>query len=165
MDERTKAAWKNFGVYEHTEAEKSLGLGPRKLWFRYGKCSLHIALARSRNKHRPIFRLRMAWQRLTRGFDDSMFWNLEHALAQLIVAGVQAMRKAANGYPAQLAEPDDLYPDAQGGGPEAWDAILAQIEEGFQLYLDDKHYDNPENEQKFKNALELLVEWFPNLWD
>lgn len=165
MNERTKAAWKNFGVYEHTEFEKKLGLGPRKLWFRYGKRSLPIALARSRNKHRPVFRTRMAWQRLTRRYDDSMFWNLEHSLAELIVLGVQNMRKWRNGYPAELSEPDDLLPNAQGGGMEAWDAILAQIEEGFQLYLDDKVFSNAGNEEKFRRARELLCEWFPNLWD
>lgn len=166
MDERTKAAWKNFGIYPRTDSEKRIGLGPRKLWFRYGKRSLHIAFARSRNKHRPVFRLRMAGQRLIRRYDDSMFWSLDHTLAEVTVAGVQNMRKWKHGYPTEFSDDAD-FPGARGGGWDAWDDILRQIEEGFQAYLDNDgwFHNKPEEEAKFKKAQELQAYWYSGLWD
>lgn len=134
-----------------------------KPWYRYGKSSPGILIARWRNGHRPIFRLRMTWQRATRGYDDSMLWSLDYSLAKLTVVGVQAMRKWKNGYPSEFAEPEH---GGNGGGWEAWDDILRRIEEGFQVWLDeDGWFDKPDQEAKFKEAMELYAHWFNALWD
>jgi len=141
------------------ELKKDIG----RRWYSYGRRSPHILFARMRNKHRFVFRLRMAWQRATRGYDDSMLWSLDYALAKLTVVGVQAMRKWQNGYPTEFSE----LPVGDGGGWEKWDDILRRIEEGFQAWLDeDGHfYEKPEQEAKFKEAMELYAHWFSALWD
>lgn len=135
-----------------------------KPWYAYGSRSPHILFARLRNKHRPVFRLRMAWQRATRGYGDDDLWSLNHTLAKLTVVGVQNMRKWKHGYPSEFSEPE--Y-GGNAGGWEAWDAILRRIEEGFQAWLDeDGHfYDKPEQEAKFKDGMALYAEWFGALWD
>jgi hypothetical protein len=156
---------KNLGLGEQTETQRRLGLGPYHSWYRYGRRSPHILVARWRNTHMPVFRTRMAWQRLTRRYDDSMFWNLNGTLAEVTVKGVQNMRKWGNGYPSEFAEPEH---GGNGGGWEAWEAILVKIEEGYQLYLDDEVYGlnhKPENEAKFKEAQALVAHWFSGLWD
>lgn len=143
------------------ELRKEIG----KPWYAYGTRSPHILFARMRNKHRPVFRTRMAWQRLTRGHDDSMLWSLNYSLANLTVVGVQAMRKWAHGYPGEFSEE---YGGKGAGGWEAWDDILRRIEEGFQAWLDEDggwFYNKPEQEAKFKDAMELYAHWFSALWD
>jgi hypothetical protein len=132
-------------------------------WYSYGRQSPRILFARMRSKHRPVFRLRMAWQRATRGYDDSMLWGLDYALAKLTVAGVQAMRKWQNGYPNEFSDP----PIGGGGGWEAWDDILRRIEEGFQAWLDEDGWFNgkPEQEVKFRDGMDLYAYWFSALWD
>lgn len=131
-------------------------------WYRYGWRSPRILVARLRNKHQPIFRLRMAWQRARDGYSTDQFWNLNYALAKLTVEGVKRLREWETGYPGAFT---DDYGD--GGGWEAWDAILARIQTGFEAWLEhDGHFFNaPEAEEKFKDGMALYAEWFGALWD
>lgn len=105
-------------------------------------------------RYRPFFRTRMMWQRARHGFSDEDAWSLDHHLAHVIVGGVKKLRVWAHGYPSELT-------------PEAWDSILAQIEEGFQVWLDEDgwFHDKPEAEVKFKEAMHLFSYWFRALWD
>lgn len=140
------------------ELKKEIG----KPWYAYGSRSPHILFARMRNKHRPVFRLRMTWQRATRGHDDSMLWSLDYTLAKLTVVGVQNMRKWKHGYPGEFSG------DMLGGGWDAWDDILRRIEDGFQAWLDEDggwFHEKPEQEAKFKDAMALYAKWFSALWD
>lgn len=135
---------------------------PYRRWYRFGFRSPAILWSRNRASQWP-FRLRMAWQRARYGFSDNQKWNLHHTLAQLVVEGVTAMREWQHGYPSEFAEP----PYGNGEGWEAWDAILARIQHGFQAYLDCDgwFHDNPDGEAVFKDAQALLTEWFGALWD
>lgn len=109
------------------------------------------------------FQLRMAWQRARHGHSDDQLWSLNYALAKLIVVGVKRMRECRNGYPAEFAPP----PHGDGSGWEAWDKILAEIEEGFQAWLDADGWftGKPEQEAKFKRAIKLFQKWFDALWN
>lgn len=123
-------------------------------WYQFGASSPKILVARLRNKYRPVMRLRFAAQRVYRGHDDSMLWSLDYAVANLVVAGVKAMRKWQHGYPGEL------------GSWEEWDKILARIEGGFQAWLDaDGWFDKPEEQERFKDGMALFGEWFGGLWD
>lgn len=142
---------------------RELGVLPFKPWYRHGKRAPRILVARWRNKHTPVFRLRMTWQRATRGYDDSMLWSLHYTLANLTVVGVQNMRKWKHGYPGEFSE--ECNPG--GGGWDAWDDILRRIEEGFQAWLDEDgwFHNKPQQEAKFKEGMELYAKWFSALWD
>lgn len=145
-----------------------LGLPPYRRWYCYGKRSPGILVARLNSKYHPIPSIRWAWQRVTRGHDDTMLWSLNWALAKLTVDGVRALRKWKHGYPAEFCEPGEGgFEGGIGGGWAKWDDILRQIEEGFQAWLDeDGHfYDKPEQEEKFKNGMALYAHWFGALWD
>lgn len=93
---------------------------------------------RSLTKRQWWFRLGMAWQRATRGYSDDQCWSLS--------------------YPAELSE------EMGGrGGWDRWDGILAEIEEGFQAWIDCDRgwfHNDPAAEKKFKRAMELSAEWF-----
>lgn len=149
---------------EIEEFAREIGIGPYRRWYRFGWRAPHILFARLRNSHAPLFRLRMAWQRATRGYGDDDLWSLNYALAKLAVAGCRYMREAAHGYPSEFAEPE--Y-GGDGGGWEKWEDILRRIEEGFQAWLDEDgwFHDKPEQEAKFKDAMELYAHWFSALWD
>lgn len=149
---------------ELKELERQLGLLPYRRWYQFGTQSPIVLFKRLRNKHRPLFRLRMAWQRATRGHCDADLWSLDYALAKLTVAGCRYMRKAAHGYPAEFSED---YGGEDAGGWEAWEDILRRIEEGFQAWLDADgwFHEQPEQEAKFNDAMELYARWFSALWD
>lgn len=149
---------------EDEELSASVGLPPYRRWYCYGWRSPGILVARLRNGHLPIHRLRWTWQRATRGYDDPSLWSLNYALAKLTVAGVKAMREWGHGYPGEFSEE---YAGEGAGGWEKWNDILRQIEEGFQAWLDEDgwFHDKPEQEEKFKNGMALYAHWFGALWD
>lgn len=143
---------------------RSIGLEPYKRWYRFGWRSPGILFARLRNKWAPIFRLRMAWQRATRGYGEDDLWSLNFALAKLTVAGCRYMREEGMAYPGAFAEVEH---GGDGSGPEAWADILQRIEDGFQAWLDEKGWldDKPEQKAKFDDAMTLYGKWFSGLWD
>ena len=114
-----------------------------------------VRCKRLRNRYRPIFRARMMWQRARRGYSTEDCWSLDHHLARVTVAGVARLREWAHGYPQEV------------GSIEAWDAILAQIQDGFQAFLDTDGWWNTggDEEQRFKAGMALYAKWFGALWD
>lgn len=97
-----------------------------------------------------------------RGYDDTALWSLNYELAKLTVAGCRYMREEGHGYPAEFSEEI-----GDGGGSEKWQDILLRIEEGFQAWIDEDGYffDKPQEEAKFKEAMDLYAKWFGALWD
>lgn len=145
--------------------EDELGFPRSRPWYGYGLNSPRIFFARSRNKHRLIFRLRMAWQRATRGYDSSDLWSVNHTIAKLVVVACRSMRENGMGYPSEFADP----PYGDGQGWEAWEKILLKIEEGFQAWLDEGgspfYASNPQQQAKFEEAMQLFCHYFGSLWD
>lgn len=131
----------------------SSGLPPYRPWYRFGTKSPEIFYKRVLNKHEPINRLRRAWQRAVRGHDDRDLWNLNHAVAKLIVAGTSGMLEWGHGYPGEL---DSI---------EEWNEILTKIRDGFQAYLDDDWLEHPDNREAFNEGMALFARWFEGLWD
>lgn len=123
-------------------------------WYRYGWRSLGILVARTRNAHPWGFQLRMAWQRARRGYGDDDLWNLNHALAKLIVAGTSYMREYGHGHP-------------MGTEPDEWNGTLDVIRLGFQEWLDADGWLEPGSDvdARFKDAQANLAHWWDGLWD
>ena len=72
-------------------------------------------------------------------------WNLDTFLARFLANAVDEFRENQHGHPGTLT-------------PDEWDAILAEMVEGFRAY-DDCDKERP------TRALELLTEWWCALWD
>lgn len=147
---------------EHKSFDELLN-EPYKRWYRFSWRSPNILYRRLRHKWAPLFRLRMAYQRATRGYCDSQYWNLHYSLAKLTVEGCRNIREAGNSYPSEFSE----APHGDGTGWASWEAILLQIEEGFQAWLDEDgwFHNKPEQEAKFDEAMKLYAHWFGALWD
>ena len=128
---------------------EDLYLIPYRWWHTTGRYALDI-------KH--------YYQRAKRGYSYRDCWSLDSYLAEVIVGGIGVLREKSHGHPGDL------------GSMEEWDAILAQIEEGFRLIADPDwewklgpdRWERPEWQaarDKIENAKHLLAEYFENLWD
>jgi hypothetical protein len=95
-------------------------------------------------------------QRGRRGFSDSDLWSLDSYLAGLLARALPELAKFNNGCPAQLCEDGNV-----SEGFAQWHAILTEMAEGFAEFADDHDASRP----KIKRSLELLAEWFGDLWD
>ena len=98
------------------------------------------------------------YQRARYGVSREDVWSFDTYLAEAIVYGIRELRRVQHGYPAEMSS----Y--------EEWDAILAEMEEGFELIADwDWPYDPDEvlveaNRAKCQRALDLLHQYFHHLW-
>lgn len=112
-------------------------------------------------------KIRFAWQRVTRGWDDTAVWSLDTYLARMISEVVPEIKKH-KGIPAILMpiiEPyRDLTDEEYDNLSKQWCEILDNITEGFAQYNNEAHcfLDNPY--PKFDKAMELLVKYYSNLW-
>lgn len=105
------------------------------------------------------FEIRCGWQRLFRGYDDTVKWNLETHLANLIQEVTTWIAEKGSGHPCELTE-------------EKWKEILQQISFGFGSYLEMRSgfYTYEDSEYKrlnkeFKKGMKLFSKYYGNLWD
>lgn len=90
------------------------------------------------------------------GWSEEDLWGLDHFYAKLFVDTLTVFRDYQHGYPNGLT-------------PESWRAILDEMIEGFQYFLDhDFSYDREieeEVDKKLKRSFKLMSKYFRNLWD
>lgn len=98
-------------------------------------------------------------QRMTRGFDDTELWNLDHTIVKFILPRLKEFKKLSKGsYPNEV------------GTEEKWQEILEKIIVGLEYYLEkDRVMDITENEANgrmfvMEEAFQLLIKHFVNLW-
>ena len=123
-------------------------------------------------------RIKWAWQRVFRGWDDRVVWSIDHYLTEMIPVWLTKLKEDKTGVPVMCFEESDLN-DVSGCNNAAmdraeqkYDNILDQIIEGFQTYQkmeDDCIWkNNPEYEElykKFENGMKLFTEYFGTFWD
>ncbi len=98
-------------------------------------------------------KIRFFFQRLTRGWDDSELWNLDHNLSKLILPRLKIFRQFHLTYP-------------HGMEYEEFNAIVDKMIYSFEYLSTDKAYDfNPEEDKKVQEGLELFAKYFRALWD
>ena len=100
-------------------------------------------------------------QKLRRGFDDRELWCLDMTLIEFISKWLQPRIKAYKemqrvGYPAVFKSQKE------------WEKILTQIEEGFQIIIEEGSASMITDKKKLKKArkaVELFSEHWLKLWD
>lgn len=95
--------------------------------------------------------IKWAIQRVVRGYDDRLFWDMSEYIDPMVVAHVTFMRDTGHGYPI-------------GATKKKWDRVLNTILAGF--------VPEPESAKDFKKyakargkALVLLAFYWDELWD
>ncbi len=117
-----------------------------------------------RLRHNPI---RQFIDRGRYGFSPDDCWNLESYLSDVIARSVSQFAQDTNGYPSTVES------------FEEWEAVLAEIVEGFQLYAepdDDMGYvdgkfsveaytkEERRRTQKLNRSFDLLKKYYQGLW-
>ena len=94
-------------------------------------------------------------QRMTRGFDDSETWSLDHSLAKTILPRLKRFQIVRGGHPIDLTE-------------EKWNWIIDEMIFGFEFYAEGKQWDYGPNQEKESEragkALEMFGKYYGNLW-
>ncbi len=100
------------------------------------------------------------WQRRTRGWDDSVTWNLDKTIAEFAIPRLKRFKEITQTCPNDLTE-------------EEWNEILDKMIYGFQrlndefdlLLLEEDQETINTNTKKMNEGLRLFGEYLPGLWD
>jgi hypothetical protein len=123
---------------------------------------------------RPI---KFFYQRLTRGYDDSCMWSLDHHLAKLILPRLKLFRQQPHGCPAgSSAGSSDIcfHPTDAEGDPDlaAWDEKLDKMVYAFEYIASGKSWEyemtleqEAAEDRKVAEGLELFGKYFRGLWN
>ncbi len=97
--------------------------------------------------------LRLAVQRLFRGWDDSETWSLDYSLAKIITPRLKRFRELTCGYPGNETE-------------ESWNAKLDAMIEAFEFLASDDRWLDDDKEQwdKTQKGLKLFAKYYCALW-
>ena len=121
-------------------------------------------------------RIKWAWQRLNRGWDDTVAWNLSSYLARMLPMALADIAENANGYPANI---DKKVTYSTTKSLREWEQVLKKMGRGFKaaesiMVADDKLFlkDGGLDVQAYNKAMgefnagmDLFKEYFFSLWD
>jgi len=121
-------------------------------------------------------RIKWAWQRLTRGWDDTVAWNLSDYLARMLPGVLADIAENADGHPAGL---DKKITYGTTKSLKEWKQVLKKMGRGFKaaeslMVADDKLFlkgggVNVQARNKamdeFNVGMDLFKEYFFSLWD
>ena len=141
----------------------------RSLWgWGVGYSLLHpwVAIPYYRN------RIKWAWQRVFRGWDDRVIWSIEGYLSKHMPEWIEKLKENKQGVPIDCFPNPKRRPSEREleVAEEKWDDTLDQIAEGFRsaYKISDGDPAKPADGTdyaKFDNAMELLHKWFFDLLD
>ena len=100
--------------------------------------------------HHVFFEIKTAWQRLTRGYDDLMVWNLGNSLCEFAIRGLLHMADYHN----DLPDIEDWYELPDEEQSRLWEERLAEIADHLyeSLEHEDSRYEKNEYEEAFRNS-------------
>jgi hypothetical protein len=95
--------------------------------------------------------VKFAWQRLTRGWDDSECWSLDISLAELILPRLKRFKQIKAGW--------------HGENMEEWNEKLDKMIAFFEFASSDRYINaSMEEYDKYDEGLKLFVEHYYELW-
>ena len=122
--------------------------------------------------------LRRFWQRLTRGWDESDWWELDESFIKWVTPRLKEFRLHLKGYPSSVYEECGGFKDLRFAVDDdtdklamlKWKSILDEMIVGFSINLSynetgKSSYTADERQIKLKNSLNLFVKYFDSLWD
>jgi len=126
--------------------------------------------------------VRFWWQRRTRGFDDSVCWDLQHELAKWLAPRLDALADMSSGSPAgyQLSPVDDGY-DFDKSDHERWRLDIREAASALAQYvrsdagtawwdsdaisIEDRIELDRRAERDADEAMVWVAKWWRHLWD
>ena len=100
------------------------------------------------------------WQSLTRGWNDSETWNLDHTIAEFSLPRLKRFKETTISHPGHLGE-------------EGWNEVLDKMIFAMQAIIDEWEFteeemtmdERREHWAKVQEGCELFGKWFRDLWD
>ena len=105
-----------------------------------------------------FFEIKMAWQRLTRGYDDLLVWNLGNRLCEFTIRGLLHMADYHNDLP-DIEDWQELPDEEQS---RFWEERLAEIAD--HLYESLEHEDSQYEKNEYNGYTEEQVEDLSEKW-
>lgn len=121
------------------------------------------------------------WQRRTRGFDDSDLWSLDYTMCKFMAPRIRALQAMAHGCPSDVLYGEDANMEAVlafDALPEEernrrsyeafarWQAMLGKMARAMELWVEnDTNWLEPDQEQEWKEGMELFHKYLFALWD
>jgi len=114
-------------------------------------------------------RIKWAWQRVFRGWDDRVVWGIDYYLSKHMPIWLRTLRDKKQGIPASFLGPDNDLDKAE----ERWDAALDAMIDGFDAAreIQDLGY-SPLHEEvlatlqdRFARGFQVFKENYFSLWD
>jgi len=90
------------------------------------------------------------WQRVTRGWDDSVTWSLDTEIARFVLPRLKRFREITKCYPPDLT-------------PEEWNGILDEMIWAFDIAAHMRDLD-PRDSKRYARAKKLFAKYFDHLW-
>lgn len=120
--------------------------------------------------------IKYAWQRVFRGWDDTVPWSVDFYLAEEIPLWLDVLKKNKHGVPMMMFHDDDFDENDNWSTKRGIDElrrkeyedILTEIQEGFYAYIRKCNYEKTneeEDKKKFDRGMELFVKYFETFWD
>lgn len=120
-------------------------------------------------------RIKWAWQRVFRGYDDRVIWSVDYYLSSMIPKWMNELKNNDDGVPSSLFV--GLEKDESGNPTDEsieiarvkWNEILTDIGKGFAAYNEMNMYlcdDEKIDELKiiFNHGFDLFKKYFSDLW-
>lgn len=122
-----------------------------KLWRKAKDLSLNSLVRKVKSSTDKRAR-KFLWQRVTRGWDDSETWSLDHSLAKLILPRLKRFKQITIGIPGDMKE-------------QEWNDILDKMIATFEFAASEERWSaTPEDYDKHKEGLQLFAEYYWALW-
>jgi len=124
-------------------------------------------------------RMRWAYQRVFRGWDDRVIWSIDYHLAEMIPIWLLELKKNKRGVPSIMFSRDDytgenyeVSDEVMGERRKEYDEILQEIRAGFLAWTEiDEECLIPNSDEyeelcaTFEKGFDLFKEYFGTLWD
>ena len=120
------------------------------------------------------YKLKYAWQRVFRGWDDTAIWSIDYYLSKQLSEMLPVLKEKKPGIPLSMFPADmELGAETEEQVKEAgekWDAVLDEMTEGFAYHYEYETNILPYSEydamkKKLDRSLELLKKYYEALWD
>ena len=121
-------------------------------------------------ENKPFDKVKWAYQRLTRGWDDRAVWDMDYYISDLIVQLTKKLKDEGVGFPSSMIEGDpmgELTKEEEKKYHEKWQGVLDSIIEGFEEYSQVRNcMMHPDYKMvKFEKGFKLFKKHFSSLWD
>ena len=106
------------------------------------------------------------WTKLRHGYDPADSWGIDYSMAKWAVPRLKHLRNNLHGCPADFVSQARPTEEEIEKAMDTWEGILDKIIWAFEFYIDENSdYAGTKEWDRWKDGMNLFVEYYRNLWD